>query len=377
MGTNFGIKDALVSGDEGNDSFNVGRGQGTVDGGSGFDTLQIDYFLGGVKPSDITVRAGSNGDIFISGKRDNLNNFFDANGSSNAWSQTIKGVEQFAVNGVTYTASQFVQTFGYSFSVSKPSADLTNDWWTTFTAIPASQNPLVKDATVDDIPQSGNIHFLGGLFGSGSVTRHISVANDQTIVIPILTSGADNVGWNFSDPDQPAYSGDGSFPGLPVPYQFSIEDLKTLAGAIIDTASGVSLKVNGALLVSDANQNQYRLASAGPYSLTLPPEDDILGYRANYPAEWVQPPYTKGVQDGIWVALNDLPFGENTIHFTGQVDYGNIVVQDWDYSGSVGDTPLEYLAGLLTGAGTASLDITYQVDVLSRPAYNSYLTSFA
>ncbi|MFM7447039.1 MAG: lectin-like protein, partial [Leptolyngbyaceae cyanobacterium] len=111
-GTHFGIKDSLISGNNGNDTFNVGRGQGIVDGGWGYDTLQIDYFLGGVKPSDITVRAGIGGDILISGTTDNLGNLLDANGNSNAWTQTIKGVEQFLVSGATYSAAQFISTFG-------------------------------------------------------------------------------------------------------------------------------------------------------------------------------------------------------------------------------------------------------------------------
>jgi hypothetical protein len=104
-GTGFGIKDALISGGDGKDTFNVERGQGTVDGGWGCDVLKIDYFLGGAKPANIAVSAGTCGDVLISGTTDNL-------GNSDPWTQTIKGVEQFLVNGVTYTASQFVHTFG-------------------------------------------------------------------------------------------------------------------------------------------------------------------------------------------------------------------------------------------------------------------------
>lgn len=263
-----------------------------------------------------------------------------------------------------------------TFSIGVPRPELTNDWWKTFTAIPASENPLAIGATVDDIRQPGNVHFLGGWFGvSDSVTRDVAVADNQTVVFPILTSGADNVGWNFSDPNQPAYIGNGSFSGLPVPYQFSTKDLQILGDAIMDTASNVSLEVNGDSLISDANEDQYRQASQGRYNLNLPPKDDILGYRAAYPAEWVKPPYTQGVQDGIWVELKHLPLGENTIHFAGHVNYGDIEVKDWNNSHTIGDSPLEYLAEALKGIGTVSLDVTYHVTVLSRPEYNSYLAA--
>jgi Ca2+-binding RTX toxin-like protein len=106
-GTNFGIKDALISGRQGNDSFNVGTGQGTVDGGSGQDRLIIDYFqLDSTtqKPINITVNA-LGADVLIQGATDNL-------GNANTWTQTIRGIEQFLVNGTTYSAAQLVSRFG-------------------------------------------------------------------------------------------------------------------------------------------------------------------------------------------------------------------------------------------------------------------------
>lgn len=114
-GTNFGIKDALISGGNGDDTFTVGTGQGTVDGGRGRDSLIIDYFQldpSTQKPTNVIVSTNSGGDVLISGTTDNLGNHFDTFGQSNAWTQTIKGVELFAVNGTTYNASQFISKFG-------------------------------------------------------------------------------------------------------------------------------------------------------------------------------------------------------------------------------------------------------------------------
>ncbi|HEY9661063.1 MAG TPA: hypothetical protein V6C65_21640, partial [Allocoleopsis sp.] len=69
-----------------------------------------------------------------------------------------------------------------TFSIGTPRPELTNDWWKTFTAIPASENPLLGGAPVDDIRQPGNIHFLGGLFGgASSATRDVAVADNQTV----------------------------------------------------------------------------------------------------------------------------------------------------------------------------------------------------
>ncbi len=113
-GTNFGIKDALISGGDGNDTFNIGTGKGIIDGGYGKERILIDYFQldSNNKPSNIHVSSNAFGDISISGTIDNIGNLFDVNGSANVWTQTIKGVEQFLVNDILYTASQFVYTFG-------------------------------------------------------------------------------------------------------------------------------------------------------------------------------------------------------------------------------------------------------------------------
>ena len=114
FGTNFGIKDSLISGGNGNDTFNVGMGQGTIDGGRGIDHLIIDYFRVDPtthKPTNVRV-AAVDGNISISGNTDQCGNGCDLFGQSNAWIQTIKGMEQFLVNGVSYTPSQFLSTFG-------------------------------------------------------------------------------------------------------------------------------------------------------------------------------------------------------------------------------------------------------------------------
>jgi hypothetical protein len=116
--TSFGIKDSVILGGDGQDTFNVGTGQGTVDGGSGDDRLIITHFQLGSdnKPTNVAVSTGAEGEVLISGTTDNLGNTSDIDGSSNIWTQRIIGVEQFLVNGNTFTTSQFVSAFGFSTS---------------------------------------------------------------------------------------------------------------------------------------------------------------------------------------------------------------------------------------------------------------------
>lgn len=258
----------------------------------------------------------------------------------------------------------------HKFTIAAPQSELANQWRLVFYSIPASKNPLNSENTgvIDDIPQAGKVHFLGGAFEETEITRKVTVAHDQSVVIPILTAGADNIGWDFS-----SVSG---LEKLPVPYQFSLNDLRIINKAFIDTATGVSLKVNDELLISDANKHQYRVTSCRPYTLNLPPEDDILGYRAKYPAEWIKFPYTQGMQDGFWAELKNLPLGKNTIHLAGTVNYQDIdeMYLDYNKNGIKGDTPLEYVIDLYKNfGGTSSLDVTYSVNVLPRPAFNAQL----
>lgn len=239
----------------------------------------------------------------------------------------------------------------------------TNQWWTLFASIPKDANPLSLDneGVIDDIRQPGGVHFLGGIFNTGgAVERDVFVAQNQSIVLPILTVGADNVGWDFGE-------------DYPIPYQFSLSDLKTIADAIMDTATGVSLFVNGDPLINGYNMSKFRLASNSKYTLNLP-ENDIFGYRDSYAPEYVKPPYTQGVQDGFWVEIRNLSLGEHTIRFTGTINYNEIDVRDYNNSGVTGDTPLEALLAYVQDEfQTTSYDVTYNVDVLSRPEFNAQL----
>lgn len=261
------------------------------------------------------------------------------------------------------------KTSSRKFSIGTPRAELTNRWWKIFSAIPNSRNPLNPDnqGIIDDIRQTRSVHFLGGRFGVSDkpIIRNVTVAKNQAVVLPILTATADNIGWNFRA--LPGYE------NSPVPYQFSIDDLKILNDEIMDTATGVSLEVNDTLLISDANKEQFRQASRGPYDLNLP-KDDIFNYRASNPKGWVKPPYNQGVQDGIWAELKNLPRGKNTIHFEGTINYSNIVVDDYNNSGGIGDTPLEFLLGYVRdNFPSSSLNVSYKVKVLSQSGFNAQL----
>lgn len=258
------------------------------------------------------------------------------------------------------------------FRIGVPRPNLTNEWVTTFYSIPADENPLNAASGVDDIEQRGKIHFLVGQpalnynpFGP-PVTRSIVVAENQSLVFPILNSMADNIAWDF---------------GYEELYEFPIDELGILNSVRMDTVSDVLLQVDGHTRITDGNKDQYRVASKHPYTLDLPAEDDIFGYRSLYPEEqypgWLERPYTQGVQDGIWVELERLSIGIHTIHFEGTFNFNQIEVEDYDNSGATGDTPLEAVLGYIRDFfPTTSLNVTYNVEVLSRPEFNAQLAAW-
>lgn len=100
---NFGewdIDDVLLSGDGGDDIFDVGIGSGNILGGSGNDVAILKYF----DSDTMTIAAISDG-IRVSGTQNKL-------GIEDAWSQDITGVERFRLAGKSLDATQVVDLFG-------------------------------------------------------------------------------------------------------------------------------------------------------------------------------------------------------------------------------------------------------------------------
>ncbi len=100
-GSTFAIKDALISGGDGNDTFDTGIGQGTVDGGIGDSDL---IFLNFFNAQTMGIKELASNGLLITGTQDNQ-------GNAANWSQAIVNMEQFQVGSTVFTAAGDVVTF--------------------------------------------------------------------------------------------------------------------------------------------------------------------------------------------------------------------------------------------------------------------------
>lgn len=100
-GTTFDIKDVLISGGEGNDTFDTGIGQGTVDGGSGGNDL---IFLNFFDAQTMSIKVLGKNDLQITGT-------VDGQGNSLSWTQNILNMEQFQVGSNLFTTPVAVADF--------------------------------------------------------------------------------------------------------------------------------------------------------------------------------------------------------------------------------------------------------------------------
>jgi Ca2+-binding RTX toxin-like protein len=93
-GTTWDIQDTLISGGEGNDVLAVGIGSGQVDGGTGRDTLNLNFF-------DADIMALT----YLGSGRFQLSGSLDKLGNANAWSQSIENIEVFLIGDQQYTVN--------------------------------------------------------------------------------------------------------------------------------------------------------------------------------------------------------------------------------------------------------------------------------
>ena len=98
LGT-FDFKDSLIKGGNDDDIIDAGIGTGTLDGGSGFDRVVLDFF----NANTMNITAINSG-VRISGSQ-------AKDGTQQAWSHDIVDVEQFTIGSTPYTASSLVEAF--------------------------------------------------------------------------------------------------------------------------------------------------------------------------------------------------------------------------------------------------------------------------
>ncbi|MFZ4700970.1 MAG: hypothetical protein ACOYMG_13050, partial [Candidatus Methylumidiphilus sp.] len=162
-----------------------------------------------------------------------------------------------------------------------------------------------------NIGQSGKVWFLAGTTTSGITKRTITIPAGTALFFPIV-----NYFWL-------------NLPELPAPYADPVWSPKQeayvrdyLAG-VVDTATGLSLKVDGRTL---KNPEDFRFQSNPPVMVYVP-QDDIFNLTKPFsqpdpdlpPTSWGLKPgsYGPSVADGYWVLLPPLSAGPHTIQFTG------------------------------------------------------------
>jgi len=176
----------------------------------------------------------------------------------------------------------------------KTYGEWTVAYWQWALGIPYAQNPWANDPTgaFAGVGQRGPVWFLGGTLGS-SAERTLTIPLGKYIFMPINQ-------WIFG---ATVFDCDPSNPGV-------VCDVPALqAAAATNTTASTTLEVaiDGRQL---ANVRQFRAASPGAFSVTLPvgnvPE---VGFGAPTPAGT----YFPHVSDGYWLMLSP-PFpGQHTI----------------------------------------------------------------
>ena len=96
-GSTFDIEDALIYGGSGNDTLDIGTGSGTVDGGSGYDVLAMDFFDAATMVFDQL----DNHQFQITGTQDKQGNLA-------SWTQTLVNIEAVQVDGTTLAIADYV-----------------------------------------------------------------------------------------------------------------------------------------------------------------------------------------------------------------------------------------------------------------------------
>lgn len=161
-------------------------------------------------------------------------------------------------------------------------------YWQWAFGIPFDQNPWLNDPTgvFAGVGQSGSVWFLGGTGGT-SAERSLTIPSGKAIFMPINQ-------WIFG---ATAFDCDPTVPGVPC----DVPTLQDAAAAAVDAAKVVEVTIDGQRV---GNERDYRAASPGSFSVTLP-DGNFQGLAPGT--------YAPHVADGYWLMLTPLPAGEHTI----------------------------------------------------------------
>jgi hypothetical protein len=169
------------------------------------------------------------------------------------------------------------------------------DWWQWALSAPTAHNPLLDTTGADcAVGQHGNLWFLAGVFGGGTVTRSCTIPKNKNIFFPL----ANQV--NFNTPNVCGQDGN----------DIPVDTLRAGSAAFADGVIHLSAELDGQAL-TDIERLQSKV-----FTVTLP-EDNVfdavcigLGL-GDVPGDKYKP----AVDDGFYLQLDRLSPGSHTLHF--------------------------------------------------------------
>ncbi|MEI2696319.1 MAG: hypothetical protein V9E90_14720 [Saprospiraceae bacterium] len=192
----------------------------------------------------------------------------------------------------------------------KPLASWTEDWWRYAFSLPCEINPLMDETGIHaDKGQKGPVYFLVGNSG-GVSTRKVVIPYGKGILFPII---------NVIN-DAPCPNLDYTL----APGQTLEDYLKDGAKTAIDMAENLAVELDGK---SIGGLEQFRVPTnlftfIGDPDLSTCVDPCILGTKQD------------AVSDGYWILLKPLSKGSHLLHFHGEIQEYEFVV-DVTYQVSV------------------------------------------
>ena len=197
---------------------------------------------------------------------------------------------------------------------SMPYGKSYGDWsvayWQWAWTFPASQSPWASDDTgaLAGLGQRGPVWFLGGSLGN-SVERTFRMPAGKAIFMPVHQ-------WIFGASVNDC---EPSVPGV----HCDVPTLQASAAAAVDAATVVEVTIDGQRV---GNERDYRAASPGAFSLTMP-ADNLGGLPAGT--------YSPQVSDGYWLILSPMSTGEHRIqvHVESSLGFGYLLTYNITVAG--------------------------------------------
>jgi hypothetical protein len=181
--------------------------------------------------------------------------------------------------------------------VSKPTPELTAEWWQWIMSIPADENPTT-DTTGEDCSQGdfGDIFFLAGTLG-GKVERECTITEGQDILIPIV-----NTICIKTEPTD------------------TRESLLAQCREFTDQTKNLKLRIDGKYV---RDLESYRVTNTEFFTIEAV-ENNIFQPLGLPPGSY------DAVADGYWVLIEGLSAGEHTIIVDGK-QHGQTSFGKWDF----------------------------------------------